>query len=169
MADDLYRTPQAVLIEPLIAQPLTLAPRGTRLAAAIVDQLLVFPAVLPMIVGFAVSESGESSFSPLSPASAPWLALSVLMVIGLAVADLVLMARHGQTFAKRWLGIRVVRSDGSRLSLGRYICLRLIPVNLLAQVPFVGIVVALADPLLIFRDNTKCLHDEIADTIVVMA
>jgi hypothetical protein len=42
-------------------------------------------------------------------------------------------------------------------------------VNLLALIPILGNVVALADPLLIFRDNHKCLHDELADTIVVKA
>ena len=37
------------------------------------------------------------------------------------------------------------------------------------MVPFVGGLVSLVDALLIFRDDRRCLHDEIADTIVVTA
>ena len=37
------------------------------------------------------------------------------------------------------------------------------------MVPFIGGVYALVDCLLIFRASHKCLHDNIADTIVVKA
>ena len=37
----------------------------------------------------------------------------------------------------------------------------------IASVPLVGSLYALVDALLIFRSSRKCLHDTIADTIVV--
>ena len=43
------------------------------------------------------------------------------------------------------------------------------PWGLLGLVPLIGWLFALADALLIFRDSRKCLHDNIADTIVVTA
>lgn len=169
MNEDLYRAPQAELIDPQRAQALALAPRGTRLLATIVDQLVLLPAFVPMLIGLAGSLGSNMDASELPAAALAGIALSALLALGVGIVDLFLMARDGQTIAKRWFGIRVVRSDGSPLSLGRYLALRVLPVNLLAQVPLVGILVALADPLLIFRENQKCLHDEIADTIVVMA
>jgi uncharacterized RDD family membrane protein YckC len=67
------------------------------------------------------------------------------------------------------LGIRVVRRDGSHCGLARIFFARYLPVTLLGAVPFVGGLVSLVDALLIFRDDRRCLHDEIADTIVVKA
>ena len=36
-------------------------------------------------------------------------------------------------------------------------------------IPVIGSLVGLIDALLIFRDNRRCLHDNIADTMVVVA
>jgi len=70
---------------------------------------------------------------------------------------------------KRALGIRIVRSSGERASLGRIFALRYLPVTLLGAIPYLGPVFSLVDILLIFRDSRQCLHDQIADTIVVKA
>jgi uncharacterized RDD family membrane protein YckC len=40
-------------------------------------------------------------------------------------------------------------------------------VSLLGAIPYVGWLVSLVDPLLIFGKDRRCLHDLIADTIVV--
>ena len=40
---------------------------------------------------------------------------------------------------------------------------------MIALVPLVGWMYGLLDVLMIFRDSRKCLHDNIADTIVVKA
>ena len=62
-----------------------------------------------------------------------------------------------------------MRSDGSKASLLRLAGLRYFASSLLDLVPVVGWIYALVDALLIFRDSRKCLHDNIADTIVVRA
>jgi uncharacterized RDD family membrane protein YckC len=76
-----------------------------------------------------------------------------------------LVARYGQTMGKRLLEIRVVRSDGSQASLGRIFWLRNVVNGLLKLIPFYGLV----DVLLIFGERRQCIHDLIADTIVVKA
>jgi uncharacterized RDD family membrane protein YckC len=167
MTDDLYRAPQAELIDPARAQPLALAPRGSRLGATILDQIVAMIPLTPALIA-AVASLEQGTPQRFPPELIAWVGVSVLGLLAVLAVNLVLMARDGQTIGKRWLGIRVVRSDGSALTLGRYIGLRVLPVNLLAQVPILGIAVALADPLLIFRDSQKCLHDDFADTIVVM-
>jgi uncharacterized RDD family membrane protein YckC len=77
--------------------------------------------------------------------------------------------QHGQTIAKRLFNIRIVRSDGSRCSLLRVIFARWLPMAVLGAIPLVGPVMTLIDPLFIFRSDYRCLHDLIADTIVVRA
>ena len=62
-------------------------------------------------------------------------------------------------------GIKVVRSDGSPAALGRIFWLRNILNGVLGLIPFY----VLIDGLLIFADSRQCLHDKIADTIVVKA
>jgi uncharacterized RDD family membrane protein YckC len=79
-----------------------------------------------------------------------------------AVADVV---RNGQTIGKRLLEIKVVRSDGSRASLGRIFWLRNVVNGLLAFVPLYGLI----DLLLIFGARRWGIHDVIADTIIVRA
>jgi uncharacterized RDD family membrane protein YckC len=71
--------------------------------------------------------------------------------------------RNGQSIAKKLLKIKVVRSDGSRASLGRIFWLRNVVNGLLSIIPAYGIV----DVLFIFGESRQCLHDKIADTIVI--
>lgn len=73
--------------------------------------------------------------------------------------------RNGQSIAKKMLHIKVVRSDGSLVSLGRIFWLRNVANAAFSLVPFYGFV----DMLFIFGEQRQCLHDKIADTIVVKA
>jgi uncharacterized RDD family membrane protein YckC len=91
--------------------------------------------------------------------------LCVVGFIGWAWITLLLVARYGQTIAKRLLEIRVVRSDGSQASLGRIFWLRNVVNALLGIIPLY----ALVDLLFIFGERRQCIHDLLADTIVVKA
>ncbi len=77
------------------------------------------------------------------------------------------LAKDGQSIGKKVAGTRIVRSDGSKADFKRIIGLRLLPLYALSLIPFAGRLVGLVDSLLIFRQTRKCLHDNIADTIVV--
>jgi len=81
----------------------------------------------------------------------------------------VLVYRHGQTIGKRIVGIKVVRSDGSRAGLARIFWLRNVVGALISWIPRVGGLYALVDLLWIFGGARRCVHDYIADTIVVNA
>jgi len=63
------------------------------------------------------------------------------------------------------VGIKVVRSDGSPASLGRLIWLRNVLNGVIAIIPAYGLI----DSLFIFSESRQCLHDKIADTIVIKA
>jgi uncharacterized RDD family membrane protein YckC len=62
---------------------------------------------------------------------------------------------NGQSIGKRLLGIRVVRMDGSPVSLARIVFLRnLVPELIGAGCSLFGLV----DACFIFADNQRCLH-----------
>ena len=96
----------------------------------------------------------------------------LLMLVGMiawAVVTWRLVADNGWTLGKRACSIRVVRSDGSDASVGRIFFHRNCIIALLQMIPFLGSLIGIADPLFIFGDRRQCLHDRIADTIVVQA
>jgi uncharacterized RDD family membrane protein YckC len=89
--------------------------------------------------------------------------------VAVVVITIVLVHRNGQTIGKKLVGIKVARSDGSRASLGRIFWLRNVVNGIPQMIPFLGYVYMLVDHLFIFGDKRQCLHDKIADTIVVNA
>jgi uncharacterized RDD family membrane protein YckC len=159
-----YAPPRARVRD--IAAPkeqLVLAERSSRLGAAIVDGLIFAAMVyIPMGIGVAMSAvSGDESgvFALLGLG---------LMLAGLGVwlyMTLKQLSATGQSLAKKYFNIKIVRSDGSPASLGNIVWKRNVVNALLGIIPLYGII----DVLLIFGEERKCLHDKIADTIVVEA
>ena len=145
------------------------ADRGTRLGAAILDSVLFVLAVyLPLMVTVFSAARIEAAPEEADQFERMAVGGAVVALTGLVIwawFTLKFMARHSQSIAKRWLQIKVVRADGSRVSLGRLILLRNVVVWLLSMIPLFSIV----DALFIFGDARQCLHDKIADTIVVKA
>jgi uncharacterized RDD family membrane protein YckC len=137
---------------------------GARLGAYLLDALIFFGMVyVPFLVGLFITAAltkGDSSF--------PALIGFLFLIAGLAVWLVMTfrnIAENGQSIAKKIMGIKVVRSDGSPVSLGRIILLRNLVNMALGFVPFY----ALVDILFIFNEQRQCLHDKIADTIVINA
>lgn len=158
------------------------ARRLTRLVAAFVDgivlNLLMVPVMYFLAIGYfdpIVSNPELAAEStPFSVFNTPEQAVRTILgsLIGVGIYLLVngyWLHHNGQTVGKKLFGIKIVRKDGSRATLGRLIGLRLLPMSLIALIPIVGnLVVGLVDPLLIFRKSRYCLHDDIADTAVVL-
>jgi uncharacterized RDD family membrane protein YckC len=151
------------------------AGRGARLLVSTLDGLIFsFLVYVPLVIGMRVSgqpiivstglgSSGAHFNSAALLGSAGWLPLIGLLVWAWLTS--VLVARNGQSIGKKIWGIKVVRSDGSRASLARIFLLRNLLNGVLAFLPLY----ALIDALLIFGDKRQCLHDKIADTIVIKA
>jgi uncharacterized RDD family membrane protein YckC len=79
-----------------------------------------------------------------------------------------LLGWTGQTIGKRWFRLRVVLCDGSPAGFVRTVALRSWLFGALAFVPSLGALPFLADPLLVFRRDRRCLHDLVAGTKVVL-
>jgi uncharacterized RDD family membrane protein YckC len=63
--------------------------------------------------------------------------------------------------------MRIVRPGGAKASPGRVLGLRYGVGFAVNMIPVLGFLYGLLDCLLIFRASRRCLHDEIADTIVI--
>jgi uncharacterized RDD family membrane protein YckC len=153
-----------------IADPAALgapADRGTRLGAAILDGIIFTAMVyLPMLFALIAGSAGSSRGD-----SVPGAMLGIVGVVTLVGftawcwLTIKYVKRNGQSIAKKLLGIKVVRTDGSPASLGRVMWLRNVVNGLISIVPMYGLV----DTLFIFGESRQCLHDKLADTIVVKA
>lgn len=159
-----YGSPEAVVAE---VGELDLATRGERLGAALVDVVIMLAIMIPlMVVGgyweMAMATDGDVGF----------LATMLWAAIGFAVFVVVHWAplnANGQTWGKRVLGIRIVDMEGGKLPIGRLLALRYAPVQVVANLPAIGMVLGLVNVLLIFRSDRRCGHDLVAGTQVVKA
>ena len=157
-----YAPPKAIVNDAVAGEEeLEPAARGLRLGAAILDGIIANVFVyVPTLIGTVISP-------PSTPGDFPALGI-VLMLAGLVAwlsLTILYVARNGQTIAKKLLSIKVVRTDGSPASLGRIFFLR----NFVPGLLNITIIFYIIDPLFIFGDERQCLHDKIADTIVVKA
>ena len=143
-----------------------LAGRGARLVAVIFDGLIMGVMVYApfFAVAIAMGGLGELRGGQVNGAAVlTGLAASCVGLIAWAWITIANVVRNGQTIAKMAMGIKVVRSDGSPVSLGRIFWLRNVVNILLGVIPLYGLI----DALLIFGETRQCVHDKLADTIVV--
>jgi uncharacterized RDD family membrane protein YckC len=169
-AQNPFAPPRAMVEDPYAPQPdMVVAGRGARLGAVIIDGLpiigvgivaaIAIPAYLAFTHGRSASIGGTVMLGGLA-------VLAMIAYLGYSIS---LVYRFGQTFGKKMMGLRVVRMDGSRVTFARFFFLRYLPLGLIGMIPYIGSLVSLVDSVLIFRDSSRCLHDEIADTRVVTA
>jgi uncharacterized RDD family membrane protein YckC len=150
---------------PDAGEQLTLATRGSRLAATLVDALLTMGA--PFALGFYGAAKWYSGGATQPPNTIAILLVGLLSLL-LLVVQCYLLIMRAQTIGKRLFGIRIVNaSDGKPTGFGRIVLLRFLPIQLAAWFPLVGRFVPFVDSLLILRPDRRCLHDHIAGTIVV--
>lgn len=160
-----YAPPQAVVHDVLVPyEGVEMAGLATRFAAAILDGIiLVFAVYVPFVVALVASEGGAG------PASV--MIQMVASVVGVAAFiawcwfTVVYVIRNGQSIGKKILEIKVVRSDGSAATFSRIFWLRNVVNTMIGVIPFYWFL----DHLFIFGGARQCLHDKIADTIVVKA
>jgi uncharacterized RDD family membrane protein YckC len=140
-----------------------LAGRGTRLGAILLDGVIGVALAIPLVIGMVMDPDAEGTAFMIGGVVAS------LLTLGLFIYQLMLLNENGWTLGKKILGIRIVRTDGSDCGLGRIFGLRMVLNGLIGAIPVIGLVYSLLDPLFIFGGNQRCIHDYIADTIVVQA
>jgi uncharacterized RDD family membrane protein YckC len=164
-ASQRYAAPTAEVADISATDERQLAGRGTRLGAVIIDTII--------LIGLFWLASKLTPLNIFSPemAQASFFTKLAVQAASLALFAALhgyLLVKRGQTIGKMLLGIRIVRPDGSAASLVRILGLRY-GVGYVIAALHIGVlmVFSLIDCLLIFRASRRCLHDLIADTIVV--
>lgn len=160
--------PTEVRVDDVLTGEPELAGLGERLGAAIIDGLII-GGVLALIMFLAL----PSIFLVQNRGIAGSIGIALLtgvIYFALYAAINSMLLPKGQTIGKKLVNIKIVRSDGSPTTVSRILFLRLAPLQIVgALIPIFGGLVGLVDILLIFRQSRQCLHDNIADTIVVKA
>ena len=166
-----FAPPGTAVVDVAVDGPV-LAGRGQRLVAAILDGILISLIIWPLTLAL-----GGSLFMGMDPNTPPNFSSIMTKMIwamlpGYIVAAVVQGASlhyFGGTLGKKLMGLRIVRTDGSRAGFVRLFFGRGAAAVVPGFIPLLGGLYALIDMLLIFRDSRQCLHDQIADTIVVTA
>lgn len=147
-----------------------LASRWLRFAGSVLDGL-VMGAIASVVMGGSYLIFGEQAMAALLGESL--MATLSSAVIGFGIFLLVngyLLATRGQSVGKAAVGTRIVSADDGRLvPFGRIVLLRQLPPAFVGLLPFPYVILSLIDPLFIFRQDRRCIHDLIAGTKVVRA
>src|SRR5262245_33085747 len=129
-----YAPPQAVVADVVRAAGIVHADRGTRLGAVLLDGLIVAAmTVVPALAGILLASTVANGQSEYALGLGMILALAGMVVW--CWLTLKYVKENGQTIAKKILGIKVIRSDGSPASLGRIFWLRNVVNSLIAAIP----------------------------------
>ncbi len=149
--------PYAAPIEGANPQPrsgLPLAARSTRFWAAFVDGLLIGVVMIPFVALAAIA--GED-------AGGSTILMALVGGLGFYAYQCHLIATSGQSLAKRWLNIRIIKLNGENPGFVHGIVLRQWVMALLGAIPLLSLI----DALLIFGEERRCLHDLLAGTTVI--
>ncbi len=143
-----------------------LASRWLRLGARLLDGVMGCLFIMP---GFIILISAGILSTPNQPNIAlligGFATLGGTLLLLLAI-QIYLLVTRGQSIGKKLLSIKIVNfEDGANPGFVKVFLLRAVVNGFIGVVPFY----ALADSLFIFRDDQRCLHDLLANTVVVMA
>ena len=135
------------------------ASRWKRFVGSVLDVLIHVGSMVPGIVAIILLGDGADEAA---------MAAAVLVTFGglavVAIYNWVLITRTGQSIAKWMLAMRIVTTDGELPGFVKGVLVRLWVPAILNQ--FCGLF-SLVDALFIFGDQQRCVHDYMADTIVV--
>lgn len=139
------------------------ASRGSRLLAWVYDALIFSAVGVPtfLLVAFVLFwDQGE------------WGATELLVLCGLEISTFFmlngyLLITRGQTIGKLWCNQQIVDRRGNVPGFSRVFGLRYGVPMLIASIPYLGGLLAVADALFIFSPDRRCLHDYLAGTFVI--
>lgn len=167
---------------------LDLASVGSRILAKLIDFVLFMLASLPLYLAFynspnfdkfmKMAESGKTILSSsdinqlLTGIPQSTMVLTDILVLGLLVAQTLLLTRRGQTIGKMVMGIRILDIKSNAIpKFTNLILLRTIVTNIIYSLSVVGLIFLIVDLVMMLSDknNRQSLHDKMAGTYVVIA
>lgn len=167
-----YAAPAARVAQHADTGDLNKSSRGARLGAVLLDGLIASLCAIPLYIDIfraAAQGRGAAGVQDFGSMFGMGSFVSLVALLGLLAYNLLQLHRSGQTVAKKLVGVKIVRTDGTRASLGRIVGLRYVVPGAIGAIPLLGPLFSLIDPLFIFNEEKRCIHDMLADTIVVDA
>lgn len=141
-----------------------LAGRGSRLLAYILDGVIIagpFLVTMFLVDGMAWLEDDAVP-------STPALIVGGGMLLIAVIANLIFLSTRGQSMGKMAMKIKIIDyNTGETAGFFRAVFMRGFVGGLPRLIPIVGGLYDLADPLFIFGEERRCLHDMIGGTSVV--
>ena len=138
----------------------SLASRGQRFIAALIDSAVLFAPTFILALIFPQKGTAESVLETMGIMGA----LDGLYILVVLLTQAIFLSISGQTIGKKIEKIKIVRKrDGQNGGFITNVLLRALVNGLIGLIPLYGLV----DALFIFGTEQRCLHDRIAGTIVV--
>lgn len=130
-----------------------LASLGSRLAAKLIDAVLIVLAGATSILGISLDENGYSG-----------LVVMGVAFLALLIAQIYLLTKEGQTVGKKLLQIQIVNyEDNTNGGFVPNVLMRSFVNYLLGMLPLYSLI----DILFIFSSDRRCIHDRLAGTKVI--
>lgn len=168
MHKDIYQPPTAEL-DCEDKDPSQLASRWKRLAASVLDAVVVSSVTISLLIiflfigerlGFDLSLETLNLAVIALPLS--WISPAIFFAINGK-----LLIECGQTLGKKMLHIKIVTEEGRAAQLKRHLLPRYMVYFLVPYIPVLGPLFSLVNLLCIFGQQKRCGHDFIASTKVV--
>lgn len=158
-----------------------MADRGVRLLAVLVDSGMALVAMLPAMslilemikLEAAAKQGGEEAdlqvAGIMESMNYTGPIIAGVLLLALMIANLYFLTTRGQTLGKMVCKIKIVDLAGQNPGFVKAVLLRAVVPGIIGAVPLLGSIFSLVDPLFIFREDRRCIHDLIAGTKVVTA
>ncbi|MBU2986688.1 RDD family protein [Saccharophagus degradans] len=163
--NDIYKAPESKLLDENNVSDIELAGRWYRLGGAIVDSIAFMAVYIPVMIVLGVWETIIGGEKPTFLLTLTLTAIGLLIFVCL---NGYFLYTNGQTIGKKLLGTKIVSASTHEiLPLGKVMSFRVLPVQVASIVPFIGPWMSIVDVLFIFGKSKQCVHDLIANTIVI--
>ncbi len=144
---------------------LNLASRSSRLLAILIDAFITFLFFILMafLTGISTSEFIEGTFN---------VKFFMISILSILIFNVIIptFVWKGQTLGKRWIKIAIVKDTDEEVDLMTMILRSVFLFFGQISLPIISYIInliAFIDPLLIFRQNKRTIHDMIAKTKVI--
>ncbi len=145
-----------------------LAGLGKRFLGAVVDGLAGLVAVGPgyaMVIAGAAANPQQNELPVISLVG---IGVALIGSIVLLIAQIYLLATRSQTVGKYLMKTQIWDvATGQPANFVKTFVLRLLVNGIIGAIPCVGLIYSITDILFIFREDRRCIHDLIANTVVL--
>ncbi len=146
--------------------PMRVADLGKRFLGAVVDGLVGIPFIVPGYVLMVISSMNDPETPP--PLFFVGLALTVVGGLALLILQIYFLATRSQSIGKVVMKTQIVDvNTGQPADLVHTLLLRSFVNGLIGAIPCIGPIYSLVDICFIFREDRRCIHDLIANTVVI--